>query len=326
MLMSSTVIWRRRRNFRLAQGPASALLLLFDIHRIVQIWKNVKPCSPSVRMSQETRLRIVRLLVQRRARRHGGRQHRRRRSGVSASNVSFHLKELERGGLATARRESRSIVYTAGYDTLRDLLRFLMEDCCAWKPRDLRAQRLQDKALQVAGGGRAMTKRRSEGRRCREPGAGCRQRRKAARRVGGRAPAGRRSRRRRANLLPRAGRRRDARLRRLRGLRRERADPLAGSPFRKPASAASARQMAEQIFDDARKEGAPAGLPVLTVQSAGGFLAQLRLARPLHTGPGAGRDVLATPARRQVLLPGDRPVLVVRDLRGEGQDMDVNAT
>lgn len=84
-------------------------------------------------MSQETRLRIVRLLV---------------RTGpegmaagavadaveVSPSNVSFHLKELERAGLVAARRAARSIVYSAGYDALSGLIRFLMEDCCAGRP------------------------------------------------------------------------------------------------------------------------------------------------------------------------------------------------
>ena len=85
-------------------------------------------------MSQETRLRIVRLLVR------AGPQGMAAGSigeavGVSASNVSFHLKELEHGGLVAARRESRSIVYTAAYDALRGLLRFLMEDCCAGNPQ-----------------------------------------------------------------------------------------------------------------------------------------------------------------------------------------------
>src|SRR3954471_20369993 len=85
-------------------------------------------------MSQETRLRIVRLLVR------AGPEGMAAGSigeavGVSPSNVSFHLKELERGGLVTARRESRSILYTAGYETLSGLLRFLMEDCCAGSPR-----------------------------------------------------------------------------------------------------------------------------------------------------------------------------------------------
>lgn len=84
-------------------------------------------------LSQETRLRILRMLVI---------------SGpdgvaageiaerveVSPSNVSFHLKELERARLVTARRDSRSIVYSAEYDALSGLIRFLMEDCCSGRP------------------------------------------------------------------------------------------------------------------------------------------------------------------------------------------------
>ncbi|WP_137130512.1 helix-turn-helix transcriptional regulator [Rhizobium sp. FY34] len=55
-------------------------------------------------------------------------------AGVSPSNISFHLKELERAGLVTAERESRSIIYAAAYDQLSGLIRFLMEDCCAGRP------------------------------------------------------------------------------------------------------------------------------------------------------------------------------------------------
>ena len=54
--------------------------------------------------------------------------------GVSASNVSFHLKELERAGLIEARREARSIIYNANYDALRGLIGFLMKDCCGGRP------------------------------------------------------------------------------------------------------------------------------------------------------------------------------------------------
>ena len=33
-----------------------------------------------------------------------------------------------------ARRDGRSIFYTAGFGQMRELLAFLMEDCCAGKP------------------------------------------------------------------------------------------------------------------------------------------------------------------------------------------------
>ncbi|MBB3980353.1 DNA-binding transcriptional ArsR family regulator [Rhizobium azooxidifex] len=84
-------------------------------------------------LSQETRLSIVRTLVV------AGPEGLAAgaiadRMGVSPSNVSFHLKELERSGLISQRRESRSILYSASYDTLADLVTFLMEDCCAGHP------------------------------------------------------------------------------------------------------------------------------------------------------------------------------------------------
>lgn len=84
-------------------------------------------------MAQETRLRIVRLLVQ--AGPNGMAVGAIADAvGVSASNVSFHLKELDRGGLVSQRRDARSIVYSADYEALSGLIRFLMEDCCAGRP------------------------------------------------------------------------------------------------------------------------------------------------------------------------------------------------
>ncbi|AYM05548.1 ArsR/SmtB family transcription factor [Agrobacterium radiobacter] len=84
-------------------------------------------------LSQETRLSIVRALVI------AGPEGLAagviaERMGVSATNVSFHLKELERSGLISQRRLSRSILYSASYDTLASLVKFLMEDCCAGHP------------------------------------------------------------------------------------------------------------------------------------------------------------------------------------------------
>ncbi|WP_117193883.1 ArsR/SmtB family transcription factor [Rhizobium terrae] len=84
-------------------------------------------------LSQETRLQIVRMLVVAGP------------AGLAAgviaetldmspSNVSFHLKELDRSGLISQQRESRSIIYFANYEALGRLVRFLMEDCCAGHP------------------------------------------------------------------------------------------------------------------------------------------------------------------------------------------------
>lgn len=84
-------------------------------------------------LSQETRLRMVRVLVQ---------------AGpdglaagavgdavdASSSSASFHLAHLERAGLIQSRRESRSIIYSANFEGLSGLVEFLMRDCCSGHP------------------------------------------------------------------------------------------------------------------------------------------------------------------------------------------------
>jgi ArsR family transcriptional regulator, arsenate/arsenite/antimonite-responsive transcriptional repressor len=84
-------------------------------------------------LSQDTRLGIVRLLVKAGPDGIGAGQIA-DEIGVSASNLSFHLKELLHAGLVEAKREARAIIYTANYEGLRGLIGFLMKDCCAGRP------------------------------------------------------------------------------------------------------------------------------------------------------------------------------------------------
>jgi DNA-binding transcriptional ArsR family regulator len=57
-----------------------------------------------------------------------------RATGSLANTLSANLNILAGAGLVSAKREGRSIIYSAGYERMRDLLAFLMEDCCAGKP------------------------------------------------------------------------------------------------------------------------------------------------------------------------------------------------
>ncbi len=84
-------------------------------------------------LSQPTRLQIVRALVT--AGPEGLAAGRIGESvGVSSSGASFHLAHLERAGLISSRRVSRSIIYSASYDGLTGIVEFLMRDCCQGHP------------------------------------------------------------------------------------------------------------------------------------------------------------------------------------------------
>ena len=80
-------------------------------------------------LAQESRLSVFRLLVQ------AGQE------GISAGDLaaklklpnptlSFHLAQLKGAGLVQSRRESRSLIYTANFQAMNQLLAYLTENCC----------------------------------------------------------------------------------------------------------------------------------------------------------------------------------------------------
>ena len=84
-------------------------------------------------LAQETRLDIFRLLVQKGpeglpAGEIGT------RLGQPSPTMSFHLNQLRFAGLVNSRRESRSIIYSANFKAMTDLLTYLTENCCGGRP------------------------------------------------------------------------------------------------------------------------------------------------------------------------------------------------
>jgi DNA-binding transcriptional ArsR family regulator len=49
---------------------------------------------------------------------------------VPQNTMSAHLAVLSRAGLVTGERQSRSIIYRADLSGIRDVLSFLLTDCC----------------------------------------------------------------------------------------------------------------------------------------------------------------------------------------------------
>ncbi len=50
--------------------------------------------------------------------------------GMPNSSLSFHLAHLNRSGLIRQERRSRSLIYTADYTAMNELVGYLMENCC----------------------------------------------------------------------------------------------------------------------------------------------------------------------------------------------------
>lgn len=80
-------------------------------------------------LAQESRLEVYRLLVQ------AGPE------GMQAGQIAaaldlppntltFHFDRLRHAALVTVRRDGRSMIYAARFDTMNDLLGYLTKNCC----------------------------------------------------------------------------------------------------------------------------------------------------------------------------------------------------
>ena len=49
---------------------------------------------------------------------------------LAPNTLTFHFDRLRDAGLVTVRREGRSMIYAARFETMNGLLAFLTENCC----------------------------------------------------------------------------------------------------------------------------------------------------------------------------------------------------
>src|SRR5215831_17163236 len=54
--------------------------------------------------------------------------------GLAPNTLTFHFDRLRDAGLVTVRREGRSMIYSAQFDTMNALLAYLTENCCQGAP------------------------------------------------------------------------------------------------------------------------------------------------------------------------------------------------
>jgi ArsR family transcriptional regulator, arsenate/arsenite/antimonite-responsive transcriptional repressor len=57
------------------------------------------------------------------------------------NTLTFHFDRLRAAGLITVRREGRSMIYAARFETMNALLGYLTENCCGGEPEACAPQR-----------------------------------------------------------------------------------------------------------------------------------------------------------------------------------------
>lgn len=80
-------------------------------------------------LSQDTRLRVFRLLVEYGT--EGAPAGTLSETlGIPHNTLSFHLAHMSHAGLVLSRRKSRSIIYSANFEFFSNLIRYMVQDCC----------------------------------------------------------------------------------------------------------------------------------------------------------------------------------------------------
>src|SRR6266581_5032313 len=54
---------------------------------------------------------------------------------LAPNTLTFHFDRLRAAGLVTVRREGRSMIYAARFETMNALLGYLTENCCGGRPQ-----------------------------------------------------------------------------------------------------------------------------------------------------------------------------------------------
>ena len=84
-------------------------------------------------LAQENRLAVFRLLVQAGPKGLPAGQVA-ESLGLAPNTLTFHFDRLRSAGLVTVRREGRSMIYAARFETMNAVVDFLTENCCQGAP------------------------------------------------------------------------------------------------------------------------------------------------------------------------------------------------
>ncbi len=115
------------KEFRSCNAAEHACIFICFVYRRTMDMDDVIKAFGA--LAQDTRLKILNLLV--------GAGHAGLPAGdislalgVPQNTLSFHLNQLEYAGLINRRRAGRYIIYSSNHEGMKNLLRYMVENCC----------------------------------------------------------------------------------------------------------------------------------------------------------------------------------------------------